>query len=730
MTVTGLPEGLTIDENLAIHGTLATPTALAAPYHVNVTIENETLDYTYTYTFDWLVRRVPTLAELNDGSAPGTPILAGILDPQSYPTVRDFFGVTYQHGATEHEVVYFRVYTNFGGALWQYDNGNISQVDNIDATHSLPAYSYSLARIPGHGMIFNDSLQNIWLADETGARVISTEGFYIKGDAISAGGASYLPVYKYDSSSSQYVDSLLKIEFDEFGAATVTNVPDTAGAQEPSAFAGGIIYYSYNSSTNVTTLKWLDPVSGLSREIIASAPGNYIAIVGVASGPGGTENLFYIASSEQTELCVLNSAELQSATPVSTTLATLDRDPNSWAVVDSQLVFMTTVFTEDGEANQAWISDGTVAGTQAVGQPFLGYSYYVSQISDQAVLGTDLYFAYYLPLDFEAITPTTIVSQIWKLDTVSRTLTSVVDFHGDDFRYSPNELIANGDRLYFATWDAAREQSNLWVYVPGVGASIVQQKADNRYINPEEIVSIGGSLYFAAQSESVVDIYGYPAYQPWVLVPATPEPGLPGDFNHDNTVDASDYVSLRKNGGTPEDFTAFRANFGRSLPAGGSGTSLHVEEEGADSTSSPASAPATGNTLETVAIPPAPTEVLPHDLSSTAISFTTSPAEDSTASAPLSPSQSDSTPAPRFFGTADTYKPVFTRVSRANISVADSIGIDLDELLLAVRSTSWIDDFVGEASTVDHGEDFDADSADASRQSIDEAFADFAVTLD
>jgi len=43
---------------------------------------------------------------------------------------------------------------------------------------------------------------------------------------------------------------------------------------------------------------------------------------------------------------------------------------------------------------------------------------------------------------------------------------------------------------------------------------------------------------------------------------------LLGDFNHDGTVDAADYVMWRKNPGgsyTPDDYTTWRANFGQTF---------------------------------------------------------------------------------------------------------------------------------------------------------------------
>jgi hypothetical protein len=45
-------------------------------------------------------------------------------------------------------------------------------------------------------------------------------------------------------------------------------------------------------------------------------------------------------------------------------------------------------------------------------------------------------------------------------------------------------------------------------------------------------------------------------------------PPLPGDFNHDGTVDAADYVVWRKTDGTPADYNIWRANFGQPSGSG------------------------------------------------------------------------------------------------------------------------------------------------------------------
>jgi hypothetical protein len=76
----------------------------------------------------------------------------------------------------------------------------------------------------------------------------------------------------------------------------------------------------------------------------------------------------------------------------------------------------------------------------------------------------------------------------------------------------------------------------------------------------------------------------------FVQFPAAP-PGLPGDFNEDDKVDAADYVVWRKNGSNPlpndggaadsaTRFALWKASFGNmQMPGGGSGGA--VPEPGA-----------------------------------------------------------------------------------------------------------------------------------------------------
>jgi hypothetical protein len=52
---------------------------------------------------------------------------------------------------------------------------------------------------------------------------------------------------------------------------------------------------------------------------------------------------------------------------------------------------------------------------------------------------------------------------------------------------------------------------------------------------------------------------------------------LPSDFNHDDTIDAADYIVWRKNPGgiyTQDDYYTWRENFGRTLTGSGSSSAF------------------------------------------------------------------------------------------------------------------------------------------------------------
>src|SRR5262249_17768020 len=146
---------------------------------------------------------------------------------------------------------------------------------------------------------------------------------------------------------------------------------------------------------------------------------------------------------------------------------------------------------------------------------------------------------------------------------------------GRTFLYGPpSSLVSAGDRIFFAAADETGQRSLLWVYKPGSGASIVEPKASNGYFNPQLFRYFDGHLYFSAESDVVTDLYDNPTNQPWV-VDLSVAPGLPGDFNHDGTVDAADYVYWQKSDGSQAGYNAWRQNFGRTV-ATGAGSNSYV----------------------------------------------------------------------------------------------------------------------------------------------------------
>jgi hypothetical protein len=58
------------------------------------------------------------------------------------------------------------------------------------------------------------------------------------------------------------------------------------------------------------------------------------------------------------------------------------------------------------------------------------------------------------------------------------------------------------------------------------------------------------------------------------LLLVEPEQRPPGDYNADGTVDAADYVTWRKTGGSLDDYNTWRANFGQTFFTGGRASSI------------------------------------------------------------------------------------------------------------------------------------------------------------
>jgi hypothetical protein len=93
-----------------------------------------------------------------------------------------------------------------------------------------------------------------------------------------------------------------------------------------------------------------------------------------------------------------------------------------------------------------------------------------------------------------------------------------------------------------------------FVYYKGVGVTATNSQ-------------LVGSTSTAGGVAADILIGGYPSDHRAVLT--TFEVTLPGDLNHDNVVDAADYVMWRKNdGNNPDGYNTWRANFGNTAGSG------------------------------------------------------------------------------------------------------------------------------------------------------------------
>lgn len=101
---------------------------------------------------------------------------------------------------------------------------------------------------------------------------------------------------------------------------------------------------------------------------------------------------------------------------------------------------------------------------------------------------------------------------------------------------------------------------------------------DQRYVLLAEDIAPGSGVNIPAPGDGnlappgyymlfVVSAEGVPSISTMVQV----LPAIPGDFNQDGVVDAADYVAWRKNDGTPDGFSTWRANFGKTLGASSAG---------------------------------------------------------------------------------------------------------------------------------------------------------------
>jgi hypothetical protein len=87
---------------------------------------------------------------------------------------------------------------------------------------------------------------------------------------------------------------------------------------------------------------------------------------------------------------------------------------------------------------------------------------------------------------------------------------------------------------------------------------------------------LGGTAQSSVEYNSAMVSANFPVGG--ILTPGSANEPLPGDFNHDGTVDGADYIMWRKNHGgiyTSGDYNTWRAHFGQTVGSG-SGASANA----------------------------------------------------------------------------------------------------------------------------------------------------------
>jgi hypothetical protein len=142
---------------------------------------------------------------------------------------------------------------------------------------------------------------------------------------------------------------------------------------------------------------------------------------------------------------------------------------------------------------------------------------------------------------------------------------------------SAPETAELGRTFFVATPDAA-SIADVTFIVPG---SVTHAQDWTQRANHLDFTIVDGGLAITLPQNAnavplgyymlfLVNDNGVPSVAEWVRALA-PSPGIPGDFNNDNAVDASDYVVLKKGLGSTYDqgdYVDWQRNYGRSAAGG------------------------------------------------------------------------------------------------------------------------------------------------------------------
>ena len=161
---------------------------------------------------------------------------------------------------------------------------------------------------------------------------------------------------------------------------------------------------------------------------------------------------------------------------------------------------------------------------------------------------------------------------IFSINTNGSGFTLLHEFAGgaDDGRGPEAELTLSGSTLYGTTkkgGDLACDTTEpegcgtiFSINTDGSGFTLLHEfagGADDGAV-PWARLTLSGSTLYGTTERGGEDGLGT------VFSIEIAEPGLPGDYNNNGTVDAADYILWRKNGGGPDDYETWHAHFGQS----------------------------------------------------------------------------------------------------------------------------------------------------------------------
>jgi hypothetical protein len=428
------------------------------------------------------------------------------------------------------------------------------------------------------------------------------------GTISSIGDSHYIGATLYDPEIGWF-DRILQVTFDAGGAATTSllDIPTNGGLL--STFAGGLLVNSYNEDGS-QSIHWYDLAHSQLQLLATSAPYGNFDQVFVGAGAGGSSTLYVVESvpGYGSRVIAVRSASIQSGSPAVVALPIVDAFQGNPTLLGDKLVYGEAVWTGAEFVLQFTVTDGSLAGTTTYLSPIIPTELWGNVVSEMVSVGTDVYFLYNPYVGFP--TPTTLVSQVVKFDTIAGTFTTLASFFGSDATNAPAQnLTATEDGIYFTAWNEELGGRGIWAYDAAAGFVAVEMYASNPYLDPSQMAYIDGALYFAGGSVAVPHLdWNQPSYQAWVLRPAAASDRLQGDFNLDGIVNAADYTvwrdALGQTGVTPfsgadangdgvidsTDYQLWKANFGatRPTPAAGAGAVTASPDEKGDEASAEA----------------------------------------------------------------------------------------------------------------------------------------------